>query len=377
MKAIMNSRLPRGPSAATNPCSCLVAPHLFLPWLTGKMIMTTTPATAPLAISFDDVKAARERIAGVADVTPVLTSRTADELSGASLFFKAENLQRVGAFKFRGAYNAISRLSDAQKQRGVITYSSGNHAQGIALAARLLGAPATIVMPHDAPSVKLEATRGYGAEVVIYQRGKEDRDAIGLRLATERGLELIPPYDHVDIMAGQGTAILELFEQMAEMGGAPDVLFVPLGGGGLLSGAATVAKALNPACRVIGVEPEAGNDGQRSLAEGRIIEIAVPKTIADGAQTQHLGKFTFPVLQQLVEKIVTVSDAQLVETMKFLASRMKMLVEPTGCLGAAAAFAAGADIADKRVGIVLSGGNVDLKAFAKFCLSEPDAGGAA
>ncbi|WP_445681188.1 threo-3-hydroxy-L-aspartate ammonia-lyase [Radicibacter daui] len=330
--------------------------------------MTASPATGPLAISFDDVKAARERINGVAHVTPVLTSRTADAMAGASLFFKAENLQRVGAFKFRGAYNAISRLSPEQKKRGVIAFSSGNHAQGIALAAQLLGAPATIVMPHDAPAVKLAATRGYGAEVVIYERGKEDRDAIGKRLAAERGLELIPPFNHVDIMAGQGTAVLEMFEQMEEMGGVPDVLFVPLGGGGLLSGAATVAKALNPACRVIGVEPEAGNDGQRSLAEGKLVEIAVPRTLADGAQTQCLGTLTFPVLQALVEKVVTVSDAQLVEAMKFMASRMKVLVEPTGCLGIAAAFAAGEDIAGKRVGIVISGGNVDLASFAELCL---------
>ncbi len=315
-----------------------------------------------LAISFDDIVRAHERIMPAAHRTPVLTSTTADALSGARLFFKCENLQRVGAFKFRGAYNAIAQFTPAQRAGGVVAYSSGNHAQGIALAARLLGVRAVIVMPSDAPAIKIAATRGYDAEVVLYDRYAEDRDAIGRRLADEQGLTLIPPYDHPHIMAGQGTAAKELIEEVGPL----DALIVPLGGGGLLSGSATAAKAMSPGCAVVGVEPEAGNDGQRSFRSGQIVRIETPKTIADGAQTQFLGRHTFPVIQELVDDILTVSDADLVEAMKFFASRMKMIVEPTGCLGAAAAFGRRLDLAGKRVGVILTGGNIDLARFAEL-----------
>ena len=315
-----------------------------------------------LAISYEDVLGAAKRIEGVAHHTPILTSSTADALTGARLFFKAENLQRMGAFKFRGGYNSLAQFTDLQKAGGVIAFSSGNHAQAIALSAKLLGMRAVIIMPEDAPAIKVAATRDYGAEVVLYDRYKEDREEIGRRLAAEQGLTLIPPYDHPHVMAGQGTAVLELVQD----GGTFDILFVPLGGGGLLSGSAVVARQLSPGCRIIGVEPEAGNDGQRSLAEGKIVHIETPRTIADGAQTQHLGNYTFPVLRELVDEVVTVSDAELVEAMKFFAGRMKMLVEPTGCLGAAAAFSGRVDVAGKKVGFVLSGGNVDLARFAEL-----------
>jgi len=311
-----------------------------------------------LAISFADIIAARRRLQGVAHVTPVLTSQTADQRGDAHFFFKAENFQRSGAFKFRGAYNSLAQFSAAQRVNGVITFSSGNHAQAIALSARLLDMPAVIVMPEDAPASKIAATRGYGAEVVLYDRYSQDREALGRHLAEERGLTLIPPYDHPWVMAGQGTAAAELVEQA----GSLDFLFVCLGGGGLLSGCAVATRALSPGCRIIGVEPEAGNDGQQSFRAGEIITIATPKTIADGAQTQHLGGHTFPVIQALVDDIVTVSDRQLVEVMGFFASRMKLVVEPTGCLAAAAAFAS--DLRGKKVGIILSGGNVDLTRFA-------------
>ncbi|WP_395070485.1 threo-3-hydroxy-L-aspartate ammonia-lyase [Paraburkholderia silvatlantica] len=315
-----------------------------------------------LPISFEDVAAAHERLRGVAHRTPVLTSRTANERTGAQLFFKCENLQRMGAFKFRGAYNAIAQFTPEQKAGGVITFSSGNHAQAIALSARLLGVKAVIVMPHDAPAVKVEATRGYGGEVVFYDRYTEDREALGKRLAAERGLTLIPPYDHAHVMAGQGTAAKELFEETGEL----DLLLTPLGGGGLLSGCATAAHALSPACTVIGVEPEAGNDGQRSLRTGEIVHIDTPKTLADGAQTQHLGNLTFAVIRERVSEIVTVSDAELVDTMKFFASRMKLVVEPTGCLAAAAVLHGKVDVRGKRVGVLISGGNVDLLRFAEL-----------
>lgn len=315
-----------------------------------------------LAISFEDVAAAHARITPIAHRTPVLTSTTADDRVGARLFFKCENFQRMGAFKFRGAYNAIAQFTPEQRARGVVTFSSGNHAQGIALSARLLGVKAVILMPTDAPATKVAATRGYGAEVVLYDRYGEDRDAIGRRLADERGLTLIPPYDHPHVMAGQGTVAKELIEEVGPL----DVLLVPLGGGGLLSGCATAAKALSPHCRVIGVEPEAGNDGQLSFRSGAIVRIDTPKTIADGAQTQFLGNYTFPVIRQRVDDVLTVSDAELAATMKFFAMRMKIIVEPTGCLGAAAAFGGQLDLRGKRVGVVLTGGNVDLARFASL-----------
>jgi threonine dehydratase len=319
-------------------------------------------AVARLAISHADVEAAARRIAGVAHVTPVLTSRTADERTGASLFFKCENLQRTGAFKFRGAYNALSRFTTEQRRGGVITFSSGNHAQAVALAARLLGMPAAIVMPEDAPALKIAATRGYGADVILYDRYRVDREELGRQVAAERGMTLVPPYDHADVMAGQGTAAKELIEQA----GTLDLLVVCCGGGGLLSGCATAARALSPGCRVYGVEPEAGNDVQRSFAAGRVVHIDVPRTIADGAQTQHAGQLTFPVIQALVSGIETVSDAALVRTMCFFAERMKLVVEPTGCLAAAAVLEGRLDVRGRRVGVIVSGGNVALDRFAEL-----------
>jgi threonine dehydratase len=313
-----------------------------------------------LAISYDDVAAAAERIAPHAHRTPVLGSRTADARTGARLHFKCENLQRMGAFKFRGACNALARFTLQQRQRGVAAFSSGNHAQAIALAAREFGMPAAIVMPHDAPAAKVAATRGYGAEVIAYDRFKEDREAIGAALARERGMTLIPPYDHADVMAGQGTAALELLHDVPDL----DLLVVCVGGGGLISGCATAAKALRPGIRVIGVEPEAGNDTQRSLAAGEIVRIDVPRTIADGAQTQASGKLTFPIIRAQVERIVTVTDAQLVDAMRFFAERMKLVVEPTGALAAAALLSGALDCKGQRVGVIVSGGNVDLDWYA-------------
>lgn len=321
-----------------------------------------------LAIQFEDIRAAAGRLAGVAHRTPVLTSRTADERTGAQLFFKCENLQRMGAFKFRGAYNALAQFTPAQRKAGVIAFSSGNHAQATALSARLLGMPSVIVMPLDAPPAKLAATRGYqagqpGSEVVLYDRYTEDREAIGRRIAEERGMTLIPPYDHPHVMAGQGTAALELLEDAGPL----DTLLVCVGGGGLIAGSAVAAQGLSPGIEVWGVEPEAGNDTQQSLARGEIVHIDTPRTIADGAQTQHSGALTFPVIQALVRGILTVSDDQLVQTMRFFAERMKQVVEPTGCLGAAAVLegAPGApDWRGRRIGIIVSGGNVDLPRYA-------------
>lgn len=310
--------------------------------------------------TFDDVRAAQARLSGMAHRTPVLTSRTADARTGATLYFKAENLQRAGAFKFRGAYNAIAALDAGVRKNGVVAYSSGNHAQAIAYAAMLQGVPATIVMPQDAPEIKVAATKGYGAEVVFYDRYNENREEIGGRLAAERGASLIPPYDHPDVIAGQGTASLELIEEVGEI----DLLVVPLGGGGLLAGCALAAKALSPNCAILGVEPEAGNDGQQSLRKGEVVHIPVPKSIADGALSTHVGYHNFPILQDKVSDILTVSDAQLVDTMRFFAERMKIIVEPTGCLAAAAVLHGTVSCEGKRVGIILSGGNVDLKVFA-------------
>lgn len=314
--------------------------------------------------TYADVAAAAGRIKGHAHHTPVLRSSTMDQRLGAQVFFKCENFQRMGAFKFRGAYNALSQFTPAQRKAGVITFSSGNHAQAIALSARLLGMRAVIVMPKDAPVIKVEATRGYGGEVVFFDRYTEDREAIGRKLAEEQGLTLIPPYDHPHVMAGQGTAAKELIEDA----GPFDVVLAPLGGGGLLSGTATAVRALNPACKIIGVEPEAGNDGQQSFRKGEIVHIDTPKTLADGAQTQHLGNYTFAVIRELVDDIITVSDAELVSTMQFFASRMKAVVEPTGCLAAAAVLNGKVDVRGKRVGVILSGGNVDLQLFAKLVL---------
>ena len=312
--------------------------------------------------TYADVVAAAARIEGHAHRTPVLRSRTADALLGAQLFFKCENLQRAGAFKFRGAFNALSRFDAAQRRAGVVAFSSGNHAQAIALAARLLGMPATLVIPQDAPAAKIAATRGYGAEVVLFDRFTEDRAAIGARLANERGLTLIPPFDHPDIIAGQGTATKELLEEVGEL----DALFVCLGGGGLISGAALALRALSPRCKLYGVEPLAGNDAQQSLRRGEIVHIEVPKTIADGAQTPHIGELTFQIIRREVDDIVTATDEQLVEAMRFFAERMKLVVEPTGCLGFAGARHAGLPIQGQRVGVLLSGGNIDLPRYSEL-----------
>jgi threonine dehydratase len=316
-----------------------------------------TPITLP---TYDDVAAAAARLQGHAHRTPVLTSRMLDAQLGAQVFLKCENLQRMGAFKFRGAFNALARFDERQRRAGVVAFSSGNHAQAIALSARLLDMPAVIVMPKDAPAAKLEATRGYGGRVVLYDRYTEDREQIGRRLAQEEGLTLIPPYDHPDVIAGQGTAAKELLEEVGPL----DALFVPLGGGGLLAGSALAARALAPACKVYGVEPEAGNDGQQSFRSGSIVHIETPQTIADGAQTQHLGQYTFGIIRRDVDDILTASDAQLVECMRFAASRMKLVMEPTGCLGFAAALAMKPQLQGKKVGVIVSGGNVDL---ARFC----------
>ena len=317
-----------------------------------------------LPISYNDIVAAHGRIAGIVHRTPILTSRTADEAVQAHLFFKCENFQRAGAFKLRGAYNALVQLSPEQKTSGVVAFSSGNHAQAVALAAKLLGIRSVIVMPSDAPAAKMAATRAYGAEVVLYDRYREDREELAGRLADQHGLALIPPFDHPHVMAGQGTAAKELLENTDRL----DVVLVPLGGGGLLSGCAVAARAISPKCTVIGVEPEAGDDGERSFKTGAIVHIDVPATIADGAQTQHLGKHTFPVIRELVDDVITVSDADLIETMRFFASRMKMIVEPTGCLGAAAVIQRRIDVTGKRVGVVISGGNIDMIRFAELIL---------
>ena len=315
--------------------------------------------------TYDDVVAAAARLDGHVHRTPALRSRTADALVGAELIFKCENFQRSGSFKFRGAFNALSQLAPAARRAGVVAFSSGNHAQAIALSAKLLGIPATIVMPHDTPAIKLAATRGYGAEVVIYDRFTEDREAIGGRLAAERGMTLIPPFNHPHVIAGQGTATKELIEDTGPL----DYLFVCMGGGGLVSGSALAARALSPRCKIYGVEPEAGNDGQQSFRSGAIVHIATPKTIADGAQTQHMGELTFAIVRRELEDVVTVTDAQLVEALRFFAERMKMVVEPTGCLSFAAVRHAGLPVRGKRVGIVISGGNVDLARYAELLAS--------
>lgn len=311
---------------------------------------------------YNDVVTAAQRIEGYANRTPVLTSRTVNDAFSAEVFFKCENYQRMGAFKFRGAMNALSQFTPEQRTAGVVTFSSGNHAQAIALAAKLLNIPATIVMPHDAPAAKVAATKGYGGNVVVYNRYTEDREQIGRDLATKHGLTLIPPYDHPHVIAGQGTAAKELIEEVGPL----DVLYVCLGGGGLLSGSALAARHLSPECRVYGVEPEAGNDGQQSFRSGNIVHIDTPKTIADGAQTQHLGQYTFPLIQKHVDDILTVSDQELIDSMIFFAERMKMVVEPTGCLGFAAARANKERLHGKRVGIIISGGNVDISRYSEF-----------
>lgn len=312
--------------------------------------------------TFQDVLDAAQRLQGFAHRTPVLQSATLNEQLQAKLFIKCENFQRMGAFKFRGGFNALSKLNAAQRQAGVVAYSSGNHAQAVALSARILGIPATIFMPHDASAAKLAATQGYGANVIGYDRYSEDASLKATQLAQEKGLTFIPPFDHADVLAGQGTAALELFDEVREL----DALFVCLGGGGLLSGSALATKARSPHCKIYGVEPEAGNDTQQSFRKGERVKIATPITIADGAQTPMVGAITFEIIKALVDDIHTVTDAQLIEAMRFYAERMKMVVEPTGCLSLAAAVQAAAQLKGQRVGIIISGGNVDLDRFAKL-----------
>ena len=315
-----------------------------------------------LAITFDDIAAAHQRLAGIATRTPLLRSPALDAQLGATIVFKPETLQRGGAFKIRGAYNAVAQLNDEQRQRGVVTASSGNHAQALALAAQLLGVPATILMPTDAPQIKLAATRGFGANVQLFDRYSQDGQLLAAAFAEERGMTMIPPFDHPHVMAGQGTLAKELIED----GGPLDVLITPVGGGGLISGCAVAAKHLSPGCRVFGVEPEAGNDAQQSLAAGHIVKIATPQTIADAAQSRNVGVHTFPVLQRHVEAVLTVSDAELVQAMAWLAQTMKLVAEPTGCLALAAVLTGKLDVRGLRVGIVLSGGNIDLPRYAKL-----------
>lgn len=315
-----------------------------------------------LPVVLADIEAAASRIFGHAHKTPVLTSTTIDRKTGATVFWKCENFQRAGAFKFRGAFNALSRLTADEKRRGVLTFSSGNHAQAIALSGRLLSVPTVVVMPNDAPAVKVRATREYGAEVVLYDKHETTREALGKRLADERGLVTIPPYDHVDVIAGQGTAALELIREVGPL----DYLFVCVGGGGLLSGCAAAATAASPGCKVIGVEPEAGDDATRSFRTKTLQTVHNPDTIADGARTPSLGKITFEMVLALVHDMMTVSDKDLATTMFYLWERMKIVVEPTGALAATAALSGRVDLRGKRVGVIVSGGNVDVAAVPRL-----------
>jgi threonine dehydratase len=314
------------------------------------------------AVRFADVEDAASRLAGKAHRTPIVTSRALDARVGARLFFKCENLQRAGAFKFRGAYNALSRLNDRQRRTGVLAYSSGNHAQAVALAGHELSVPTTIIMPSDAPQVKIDATRGYGGDVILYDRETHSREDLAAQIASERGLTLVPPFDHPHIIAGQGTAALELIEDV----GSLDYLIVPCGGGGLLSGCSIAAAALAPGCKAIGVEPAAGDDGTRSFKTGTLQTVHNPNTIADGARTPSLGQITFPLIRRYVHDMVTATDDQLIATMALLAERLKLIVEPTGALGAAAVLHGIVPVEGKRVGIVLSGGNVERARFAQW-----------
>ena len=315
-----------------------------------------------LPVVLADIEAAAHRIKGHAHRTPVLNSGTIDRKTGGSVFFKCENFQRAGAFKFRGAFNALSRLSQDERRRGVLTFSSGNHAQAIALSGRLLSVPTLVVMPNDAPKVKVRATREYGAEVVLYDKHETTREALGKRISEERGLVTIPPYDHVDVIAGQGTAALELFEETGPL----DYFFVCVGGGGLISGCAAAAAALSPQCKVIGVEPEAGDDATRSFRTKTLQTVTNPDTIADGARTPSLGKLTFAMVMAHVHDMMTVTDKELATTMFYLWERMKFVVEPTGALAATAALSGRVDLRGKKVGVLISGGNVDMAAVPRL-----------
>lgn len=321
-----------------------------------------------LSVGIEDVRGAARRLSGIAHKTPALRSRSINEIVGADVVFKCENFQRIGAFKFRGAYNAMIQLSNEQRGGGLLAYSSGNHAQAVAISAKLLGINATIVMPSDAPACKLEATRGYldgCGDVVLYDRAVVSREELAAQLITERAMTLIPPYDHPDVIAGQGTVALELFEYAEKL----DALFVPCGGGGLLSGCATVAKAVCPECKVVGVEPEAGDDATRSFRTGELQTVENPDTIADGARTPYLGRYTFPIVLARVDEMMTVTDAELVAAMRLVWERMKIVIEPTAALGLAGAIKAvraGEVGSGARVGVVVSGGNVDLESMSSF-----------
>ena len=321
----------------------------------------------PSLPTFDDVLAAAARLEGVAHKTPVMQSSALNQQLQAKVYVKCENFQRMGAFKFRGGFNALAKLNDAQRRAGVVAYSSGNHAQAVALSARILQIPATIFMPHDAAPAKLAAIQGYGAKVIGYDRYSEDASALATDLANSQGLTFVPPFDHPDVLSGQGTAALELFKEVGEL----DVLFVCLGGGGLLSGSALAAKALSPYCQIVGVEPEAGNDVQQSFRNGERVKIATPVTIADGAQTPMVGAITFEIIKALVDDIHTVTDAQLVQCMRFYAERMKMIVEPTGCLSLAAAMQGSESLKGQKVGVVVSGGNIDMARFSQLVAAYP------
>ncbi|HEX4812352.1 MAG TPA: threo-3-hydroxy-L-aspartate ammonia-lyase [Nonomuraea sp.] len=323
--------------------------------------------TGSLPVTLDDVRDAAARLHGVAHRTPVLRSRTLDALTGAEIFVKCENFQRVGAFKFRGAYNAVSRLTPEQLARGIAAYSSGNHAQAVALAARELGSTALIVMPEDTPASKRAATAGYGAEIVTYDRYTGDRVAIGESLAAERGLALVPPYEHPHVIAGQGTATLELIEEAGEL----DALLVPIGGGGLMAGSATAAKGLLPGVRVIGVEPEAGDDTRRSLSAGERVAVPVPRTIADGQAAEIPGELTFSINRHLVDEVVLVSDDEIRAAMRLAFERMKIVVEPSGATALAALLAGRVDRLPARVGVIVSGGNIDTRRFADLLAGAP------
>jgi len=339
-----------------------------------KMATATTDQTLDLP-TFDDVVEASNILEGIAHNTPVMTSRTLNDQLNCQAFFKCENFQRMGAFKFRGGYNALSHLTEEQRTCGVLTFSSGNHAQAIALSAQLLGCQATIIMPLDAPKLKVAATQGYGGNVVFYDRYKENRDDIARQIQQESGAVFVPPYDDKYVIAGQGTSAKELLESLVtdhNIQDGLDYLFVCLGGGGLISGCALAADALSPNCKVIGVEPEAGNDAQQSLAKGEIVTIATPPTIADGAQTQYIGKLTFEIIKSKVHSIITVTDQELIDDMKFFGERMKMTVEPTGCLSIAGLrkmVRQGEIPAGSRCGVIISGGNVDLTRYCELISS--------
>ena len=320
--------------------------------------MTDTPP-----VTLDDVRDAAAQIKGVAHRTPVLRSRTLDALVGAEIFLKCENFQRIGAFKFRGAYNAASRLAPEQLSKGIAAYSSGNHAQAVALAARELGTTAVILMPEDTPQSKMDATAGYGAEIITYDRYTGDRVAIGEAMAADRGLALIPPYEHPHVIAGQATAALELIDEVGDL----DALVVPVGGGGLIAGSATAAKGLDPGIRVIGVEPEAGDDTKRSLEAGRRVSIPVPRTIADGQAADIPGELTFSINRRLVDDIALVTDDQIRETMRLAFERLKIVIEPSGASSLAALVAGRIDSVPSRIGVIVSGGNIGARRFAELC----------